>query len=184
MAAQRIRWIGAGLILLHMMASANAEEASVPDSLKVDLDEVVAAGGVEPVNGMTSSGQPNKEALQVFADSGYAAVIDLRGKNENRGFDERATVEALGMTYFSLPIDSPQAMNFDNARKLNEILETADGPVLLHCGSGNRVGALLALRKSLDGATDEEAIAHGRDAGLTRAEGIVRQRLEERAVEP
>jgi uncharacterized protein (TIGR01244 family) len=62
---------------------------------------------------------------------------------------------------------------------LNELVEAFDGPVLIHCGSGNRVAALLALSKSAEGADDEIAIEYGRQAGLTRLEGVVRERLEE-----
>jgi len=51
--------------------------------------------------------------------------------------------------------------------------------VLVHCGSGNRVGALLALRASLDGADDEKALALGREGGLSSLEGVVRERLDE-----
>jgi protein tyrosine phosphatase (PTP) superfamily phosphohydrolase (DUF442 family) len=62
---------------------------------------------------------------------------------------------------------------------LDDVLQEIDGPVLLHCGSGNRVGAVLALRHSLSGASEEEAIAFGNDAGLTKLEDVVRERLSE-----
>jgi len=39
---------------------------------------------------------------------------------------------------------------------------------------------LLALRHSLNGATDEEALQHGREGGLTRLEPIVVKRLSEK----
>jgi protein tyrosine phosphatase (PTP) superfamily phosphohydrolase (DUF442 family) len=70
-------------------------------------------------------------------------------------------------------------MSFATAEKLDAILAEADGPVLVHCGSGNRVGALLALRASINGASDEEALELGRQAGLTRAEAVVLERLDE-----
>ena len=64
-----------------------------------------------------------------------------------------------------------------NAANLDQILSDYDGPVLVHCGSGNRVGALLALRQSLLGADDEDALAYGKSAGLTGLEPVVRARL-------
>ena len=164
-------------VLLMLLAPlAWADEAVT--SLKVNLDEVVNAGSVKAVDGVTSSGQPDEEALRVFSDSGYAAVIDLRGAQEDRGLDdEKATVEALGMDYVSLPVSDRDAISFENAAKLDEIINSYDGPVLVHCGSGNRVGALLALRASINGAEDEAAIEAGREGGLTRLEGVVRERL-------
>ena len=148
-------------------------------SLKVDLEQVVYLGTVSAVDGVTSAGQPSEAALEVFADAGYVAVIDLRHPDEDRGFNAESVVDELGMHYVSLPIASGDAVNFDNARKLDEVLAEFDGPVLVHCASGNRVGALFALRARLNGASEEVALQHGREAGLTRLEGTVRERLAE-----
>ena len=141
-----------------------------------NLAEVVAAGTVAPVNGITSAGQPDEAALRVFADSGYAAVIDLRTAGEDRGLDERAVVEELGMEYVSLPVGR-DGIIFENAQALDELIAGYDKPVLLHCGSANRVGALLALRESMKGADDEAALDAGREGGLTGLEGKVREAL-------
>ena len=148
-------------------------------SLKVDLDQVVEIGTVSAVDGVTSAGQPDEAALEVFADVGYVAVIDLRGANEDRGIEEAALVEEMGMYYVPFPIESKSAISFENARKLDALIEEHDGPVLVHCGSANRVGALLALRASLNGADDDAAIAHGKEGGMTGLEDVVRERLEE-----
>lgn len=147
---------------------------SVPASpLKVDLQSVVEVGAVQPVNGITSAGQPDQAAFKVFANSGYAAVIDLRTAGEERGLDEQAVVEELGMDYLSLPIGS-DGISFENARALDELLGAYNKPVLVHCRSGNRVGALLALRASLEGADDAAAIEAGKQGGLKSLEGEVR----------
>lgn len=160
-------------------ACAVAGDHEAVATLSVNIDDVVAAGAVEAVDGVTSAGQPTEEALKVFSDSGYAAVIDLRGESEDRGMDtEQAVVEELGMEYVSFPIASRDGISFENAERLNSLIEQYDGPVLVHCGSGNRVGALLALRESLNGASDEEALEYGREGGLTRLEGLVKERLE------
>ena len=101
----------------------------------------------------------------------------MRAEDEDRGLEEAAFVEDLGMHYVAFPIASEDDVSFDSARKLDELLQTYPGPVLVHCASGNRVGALLALRASLHGADDSKAMAIGREGGLTRLEGLVRQRL-------
>lgn len=131
----------------------------------------------EPVDGITTAGQPNEEGLMQLADDGYAAVIDLRAPGEDRGLDERGIVERLGMDYVSLPIVDGEDVNFENAAKLDNILGRFSRPVLIHCGSGNRVGALLALREKINGAEDDAALAFGRSAGLTSLENTVKARL-------
>ncbi len=164
-------------VLLTTPAFAGDTVLSAVTSKKVDIAAVRELGTVSAVDGMTASGQPDAAALAVFADSGYAAVIDLRGPDEDRGFDEQAEVEDLGMDYIDLPVIGRDGISFENARKLREILDRYDAPVLVHCGSSNRVGALVALGASLEGADDEAAVAAGREAGLTRLEGVVRERL-------
>lgn len=153
-------------------------QAPVPDTLKVQIDDVVAADSVIPVDGISVSGQPNEEALSVFAASGYTTVIDLRGAQENRGFDEEAAVEAAGLDYVQLPIESAAQINYATAAELTRLIEASEGPVLLHCGSGNRVGALLALAKRQEGANVEESISYGKEGGLTRLRGVVEERLQ------
>ena len=160
-------------------ASACSADQSVVQTLHVDVADVATAGAVRPVDGVTSAGQPDEETLQVFADSGYVAVIDMRGSAEDRGMaDESAVVESLGMEYVAFPLASREDISFANAGKLDRLLAEFDGPVLVHCASGNRIGAILALRESLNGASDKDALEYGRKAGLTRLEPLVRDRLE------
>ncbi|NIL93530.1 MAG: hypothetical protein GTO71_03585 [Woeseiaceae bacterium] len=168
-------------ILLALILPALAAVADeVGRDIHVDIGEVVESGEVVPVDGITSAGQPNEAALKVFADSGYAVVIDMRGADEDRGMEDfQGAVEATGMEYVAFPVVGKEAINFDTARQLDELLRGVDGPVLLHCGSGNRVGAVLALRESLAGADDESAIQFGKDAGLTRLEPVVREVLKD-----
>ena len=166
------------MVSVLVVATAFAEDVNSNATLKVDLDSVVSTGFVQPVDGITSAGQPDEAALAVFAEHGYTTVIDLRTEGEDRGIDESTVIEELGMEYVLFPIAGMGAINFDNARKLNELIEDADGPVLVHCGSANRVGALLALQKSLDGADDASALAYGKEGGVTRLEGRVREVLD------
>ncbi len=142
-------------------------------------DETTWKYRFEPADGITAAGQPNEAEFKELADDGYAAVIDLRSAGEDRGLDEETTVEGLGMEYIALPIDGRDAINFDNAKKLDEILSQYDKPVLVHCGSSNRVGALFALRENMNGASDEDSLAFGKSAGMTSLESTVQTRLEE-----
>ena len=170
---------------LTILALAFGVLAQEPDltpvtSLKVDLEQVVRLGTVSPVDGITAAGQPDKAGFEVFAKSGYATVIDTRAADEDRGLEEAEFVEDLGMHYVAFPIASEDDVSFESARKLDELLQRYPGPVLVHCASSNRVGAILALRASLHGADDAEALAVGREGGMTRLEGLVKKRLEEK----
>ena len=127
-----------------------------------------------------SAGQPDEAKLAEYAEQGYRTVIDLRTEGEDRGLeDEAKSVADAGMDYVSMPIGRG-GITYENARKLDGLLQEADGPVVVHCGSGNRVGALMALRASFKGASDEEAVAEGEKYGMTRLKGIVEKVLAEK----
>ena len=133
------------------------------------------------IEGVTGHGQPDLRTLDEIRAAGYGVVVDLRLPDEDRGLaDEQGAVEERGMSYVSLPIDGGADVTYENASRLNEILAQSEGPVFVHCGSGNRAGALLALRAKLNGADNETAVEAGKQTGLTRLEDVVRQRLEER----
>ena len=133
----------------------------------------------EPLESVTTAAQPNVTALQALADSGYATIIDLRRPEEDRGFEEKIEVERLGMSYVSIPVDGAGGITYENAELLNQVLGRTEGPVLIHCGSGNRAGALLSLQQKLNGVDNETALAVGRAGSLTSLESVVIERLEE-----
>jgi protein tyrosine phosphatase (PTP) superfamily phosphohydrolase (DUF442 family) len=83
------------------------------------------------------------------------------------------------MVYATVPIGGPSDVTFDNAAVLIQILDENEGRVFLHCSSGNRAGAIYALREKLLGATNDEAVAAGKAAGLTRLESVVTERIGE-----
>ena len=155
-------WLVAILPILNL-----AGEEPISVQLLPDLEQIVEDQTVSPVAGITAAGQPDQAAMEVFAANGYTTVIDMRGPLENRGFDEASFVAELGMDYIAFPITSGEQISFEYAAKLDEVISQADGPVLVHCASSNRVGALLALRASLAGASDKDALAHGVEGGMT-----------------
>ena len=164
--------------LLALSACAGDSEVPSASRLKADLNTVVETGVVRPIDGITAAGQPDEAALAVFAKNGYVAVIDLRTAGEERGLNEKSVVEGLGMDYVSVPIDRDD-ITFENADSLDKLIRSYDAPVLVHCASSNRVGALLALRASLGGADDAAAIEVGKQGGLKSLEGQVRDILKE-----
>lgn len=132
-------------------------------------------------------GQPSPAELAKFAEAGGQHVINLRTTAELT-WDESAQVASLGMQYHHLPVPGAKGITADNAEALHALLESLSGePVVLHCASGNRVGALVALQHGIKEETKhelqqqdiEQAIAKGREWGLTRLDAVVRDRLAE-----
>jgi protein tyrosine phosphatase (PTP) superfamily phosphohydrolase (DUF442 family) len=148
------------------------------------LIALVVADGARAEEKLLTGGQPTAEDLAAFAAAGGTHVIDLRGPGENRGFDEAGISRRFGMHYHSLPITGAGSFTLDNVRALDRLLEqTVDQheKTLLHCASGNRVGALMALRaKWLHGSSENEALEIGRSHGMTSLETQVRELLREK----
>lgn len=166
------------LVLGTACSVANEQAPGAASTLKADLDAVVEVGQVKPVDGVTTAGQPDAEAFKVFAEAGYVAVIDIRTAGEDRGLDEAAVVQGLGMDYLQMPVAGRDGITFENAQKLEQLIGLYDEPVLVHCGSANRVGALFALNVYRETGDVNKALEAGRAAGLTGLEGAVREVLE------
>jgi uncharacterized protein (TIGR01244 family) len=133
-----------------------------------------------PLDGVLTGGQPTFPQLERAAQEGWRTVINLRTEGEP-GFEwERAAAERLGMSYIQIPIAGAADLTRANVERLDTTLRDARpaGRVLLHCASGNRAGALLALRENwLHGAAPEDALALGLAAGLTSLEPQTRRLL-------
>ena len=166
------------LVLGTACSVADEQDPGAVGTLKADLEAVVESGTVKPVDGVTTAGQPDEQMLKVFADNGYVAVIDIRTAGENRGIDEPVVVQGLGMDYVQMPVGGRGGISFENAEKLNQLLELYDEPVLVHCGSANRVGALFALNAFRETGDIDKALEAGRAAGLTGLEAVVKEVLE------
>ena len=132
----------------------------------------------QPRPGLHTGGQPSAEQLAMLSQQGVHTVIDLRGEAENRGYDEAAAARHLGLTYVALPIAGADAITPANAAALRALLDEHGDGVLLHCASGNRVGALLALDGLHAGLPREQALALGRKAGLKSLEPAVVEKMD------
>lgn len=119
-------------------------------------------------------GQPTADALRAAPERGIKVVVNLRSTPEVEalGFDEPALATELGMRYVSIPVTSA-TFGPSNADRLKTLLSETPGPVLIHCASSNRVGAVWALYLHRHRNVPlGDAIEHGRIAGL-RSETLV-----------
>ena len=150
--------------------------AASPDPAAIDVPVLLA-----PREGLfVAQGQPGADDWRALAARGIATVIDLRADGELEGRDEAAEVAAAGLAYRQVPVAGLAGITTDNASLLWQAIRDAEGPVLVHCASGNRVGALLALGAANEGGiAPDQALAFGRSAGLThpKVDAIVRERL-------
>lgn len=180
----RFLLLAAAIALLPACATTRETAMQTPAPAPAALPAATPSGValLQPRPDLIVAGQPSADDWKALADAGVRTVINLRPAAEMQGRDERAEVAAAGLRYVELPIAGAGDINADNARRLAELLGQADGPVLVHCGSGNRVGGLLAVAKAQEGMAADEALEFGRSAGMKSTESRARAVIEEQRV--
>ena len=155
--------------------AATANPAPAPEST---LQATAPSRFANPARHIHTGGRITAEDLPALRAAGITHVIDLTPDAETPDFDEAAAVRAAGLSYANLPIAGAADLNRESVDAFDQLLRDTQGPTLVHCASGNRVGALAALRAAwLQGAEEEAAIAEGRRWGLRSLEGEVREQL-------
>lgn len=123
--------------------------------------------------------QPTREDLEALKAQGVKRVINLRTLQEGDVVGkERLWLKQLDVEFIHFPI-SGSDINVSASQKLSSLLDQSEGvPTLLHCASGNRVGALLAIAyyQGKD-VSIEEALEYGKKRGLRSLESQVEQLL-------
>jgi uncharacterized protein (TIGR01244 family) len=135
--------------------------AEVPQS--VPPDAIPSYRVLQP--GVVAAGQPSPAALAELGRMGFRTVVNLRPESE-AGPGEKAAVEAQGLRYVNVPI-TPDTFSLDSVKAVEAVLaDPKAGPVLLHCASSNRVGAVWAAVQVRKGMPLAQALDEGRAAGL------------------
>lgn len=131
-----------------------------------------------PLDGLATAGMPQAAHYARLAAAGYTTVLDVTAPEEERGYDEPATVDQAGLAYINIPVRSytPPDETFDQVRAV--LRDPARRPMLFHCRSANRVGGLLLPYLILDeGRKPEEALALVQRVGL-RSQELTRTALD------
>ena len=137
------------------------------------------ADAVSPAPGIVSAGRLAADDVARVREAGIHHIIDLTPDAETPDFDEAAAVRAAGLLYSNLPLRGALDLTRENVMSFDALVRDAERPVLVHCASGNRVGAMAALRAAwVDGKKIDEAIATGKAWGLKGLEEEVRRRIE------
>lgn len=163
------------VLSIAMLSGFNVVNAKVLE-LNVQQLEQVNVANLQVQNPMQlSAGQPTKEQLQKLAKLGVKHVINLRAETEQR-WNEQKYVESLGMQYYSIAVAGKQDVTLQKAQELAKLMTRLENePVLVHCASSNRVGALIAISAHTKGLGTELALAKGKRWGMRSLEPVVRK---------
>ncbi|MBS0215972.1 MAG: protein tyrosine phosphatase family protein [Proteobacteria bacterium] len=168
-----------GLLVASMLVALAACQPAPQASKSAAAVVVAPAVSLHAVrDGLYTAGQPSGSDWSTISARGVRTVINLRPAEEMAGRDEAAEVAAAGMRYVTIPVANAEAITPEAARQLEGVLREAQGPVLLHCASGNRAGGLLAVTAAQqEGMPADQAVQLGRRAGMKSTETRVRHVL-------
>jgi uncharacterized protein (TIGR01244 family) len=140
--------------------------------LRAEVPEAVDPGQIPNYRvaapGVATAGKPSTEALSRLKAQGFKTVIDLRTEGEGTAAEKQA-VEAQGLRYVWVPISASTFSAADVDAVAKVLGDASSKPVLLHCASASRVGAVWGVLQVRQGKTVEEAEAAAREIGLKDA---------------
>jgi len=175
--------VTAVLLSTIMCAPTWADDAYIPSVASAQMDKaplVEIHNARRAFPGILSGGQPTDSQLKEAKNKGFKTIINLRPVKEHQGEKEANKVRELGMNYINIPVSGARGITSQNSQALIQALsDSSKYPVMIHCASGNRVGALFALDAAQRAKlSTEESIKVGKQSGLTRLEGIVKNIIE------
>ena len=118
-------------------------------------------------DGIFLASQPSQADFEQAKDGGVRTVLNIRYDREHPEMDEKAIVEGLGITYIHKPWSGTDELTDSLLDELRGVLRDSERPLLFHCHSANRVGAVWLAYRVLDGGIPvEDAIAEAKQVGL------------------
>lgn len=129
------------------------------------MDEIITIGS----NHVVALFTPDEAALRKAASVGFRSVVNFRTADEKGGLslpDESRVAEAAGLNYLHHPV-SADALDDELVDDFRRSLDDLPQPVLLHCASGKRAGAMALMMLAAENGLDGDAVLDlGRERGL------------------
>ena len=133
----------------------------------VDLTALGSTKLIHQTGQLFLASQPTGDDLKLASERGIKTVLSLRHEDE-LDFDERKVVENLGMRFVSLPWNGEEELTDRIFDQVRSVLRTAEEPMIVHCGSSNRVGGVWLPWRVLDQGVDmATAVKEAKRIGLS-----------------
>ncbi|HXF38574.1 MAG TPA: protein tyrosine phosphatase family protein [Blastocatellia bacterium] len=158
----------ATLVAVCGFSTASAQQREKLDKIQTALkDDVPHLLCVD--ERFATAGQPKDSAFAKLAENGYHSVLSLRTGSE--GIDlvhEKEMVEKAGMRFINIPVQSSAPKPEQVTEFITAVKDNSNQPMLIHCGSANRVGAFWMIYRVVDqGWSEDKALEEAITIGLT-----------------
>ncbi len=156
----------ARVVLACSMLTASIETLSAEEP-KLQPAELGSTRNVHSFGTILLCGQPTAEDFAESKKRGIKVIVTLRSDGEI-DWDEPATIKELGLDFHQLGFRAPTTLTdaiFDDSLKI--LADAKNKPVMLHCASANRVGAIWFAHRVLnDRISIDDARREAKTVGL------------------
>lgn len=166
---KKIVLLFASIALLSILSTAGVRQDrdkldKIQQSLKDDVPRILCVD-----ERVATGGQPTDLAFTKLAANGYRAVLSLRTGSE--GIDlqrQRDAAVKAGLRYINIPIVSSAPKPEQVDEFIAAVKDKDNQPMLIHCGSANRVGAFWMIYRVVEqGWPEDKALEEAIKIGLT-----------------
>lgn len=138
--------------------------AKIEQELKGDVPRFLCLN-----ENFATAGQPTDAAFAKLASNGFKSVLNLRTDAE--GVDlahEREMIEKAGLRYINIPVGRGPFKEEQVKEFILTVKDKKNQPMMIHCGSANRVGAFWMVYLVLDQSlAEDKALEEAVRIGLT-----------------
>ena len=114
---------------------------------------------------IATSGTLAEGGMAELKAKGFKTILDLRTVKEGTQ-GEANTAAILDIRYINLPVDGSWPSAETQAQFKALVEDSSKQPLLIHCGSANRVGMVWAYYRIGEGIDQQVAILEGRTIGM------------------
>ena len=114
---------------------------------------------------IATAGLLKEGAIPKLKAMGFTSAVDLRGPDEGTA-SEKEAVESAGLRYFNIPVTDGLPTESQIAEFARIVEDARNAPLVIHCASANRVGAMWTMYRIWEGVPPEIAFEEGRTIGL------------------
>ena len=160
--------LAVAIALAGVMASLAGQQGreqldKIEKALQADVPKIICVS-----EKFATAGQPTDAAFSKLAANGFRSVLNLRTGSEGVDLDrQRRLAESAGMRYISIPVvsSSPRSEQVDEF--IAAVKDAANHPMLIHCGSANRVGGMWMIYRVVEeNWPEDKALEEAASIGL------------------
>jgi len=116
---------------------------------------------------IVTSGVLTEKGIDQLSEHGFKTIIDLRTKAEGTATEEKYVQEKGSIKYINVPYNG-SSITDEQLDLFTKHIDESEYPLIIHCGSGNRVGAMWSSYRIKKGVPSNIAIEEGFAAGMRK----------------